>query len=404
MNGAVILADPRPVTDKTGVGHQDALDGLRAVAIAAVVLTHVAWATGNGALGGIFWTVVANGTVGVPIFFALSGLLLYRPWARAALRCAPVPRTRPYLRRRALRILPAYWVLLVVTMVVFNRGHLSSIRTWLEMVTLTQNYDPHPWWEQALGPNQMAPIWSLSVEATFYLVLPLLAAVLHRHALGGGVDGDLRARRLLSGLVAVMALSYAATAVVRFGLPYRWIFFWEHLLPRSLPYFGAGMIVAVLSEWAGQTRSRPVLRLVSTVGSMPGAAWLVAICAMVLAATPLATPVPGIPQIPQNGWQYLAVILLFTVVATALIAPVAFQPAHPMTKAVLGNRVMRRIGSISYGVFLWHQFVLGGWYYVTGRPIFDHDFGLVLVVTVAGSLVVAALSYVLIERPAQRLR
>lgn len=382
-------------------GHQDALDGVRTIAIALVVLTHVAWATGDSTLGGIYWSVIANGTVGVPIFFVLSGLLLYRPWARAALRAEPRPGTRPYLWRRGLRILPAYWVMLAVGMLVFNQAHLGSLRTWGEMITLTQNYALHPWWKQALGPVQMAPIWSLSVEAAFYLALPVLAAALHRFA-GVGGEPDGRARRLLYGLVAVVVATFGATAVVRFTLSYRWVFYWEHLLPRSMPYFAAGMAITVLVEWARHSE-RPA-RAVAAVGEMPGIAWTISGCALVLVSTPLGTPVPGIPQTPQNPWQYLATILLYTVVAVALIAPVACRPDHPMTRRVLGGPTMRGIGLISYGVFLWHQVVIGLWYLVTGRPIFQHDMALVLTATVVVSLLLAGLSYHLIEKPALSLK
>lgn len=400
---AATLSEPHaPV--RVGAGHQDALDGVRAIAIALVVLTHVAWVTGQSTLGGILWSVIANGTVGVPIFFTLSGLLLYRPWARAALRSTAVPRAWPYLWRRALRILPAYWLSLLVGMAVFNQGHLWSVRTWFEMVTLTQNYDLHPWWKQALGPVQMAPIWSLSVEAAFYLLLPFLAGALHRRAMRAGPEVDRRASRLLGGLAAVIGASFAVTAVFRFTLGYRWIFYWEHLLPRSLPYFAAGMILTVLAEWARQSDRSAAARLVASVGSMPGVAWVVSGCALVLVATPLATPVPQIPQTPQDAWQYLATIALHTVVAVALIAPVAFRPGHPLTTTVLGNPVVRGLGLISYGIFLWHQLVIGLWYLVTGRPIFQHDMALVLTATVAVSVVLAAVSHQVIEKPALLLK
>lgn len=403
----LVLSRESRAPAQPGAGHQDALDGVRTIAIALVVLTHVAWATGDSTLGGIYWSVIANGTVGVPIFFVLSGLLLYRPWARAALRSQPRPRPRPYLWRRGLRILPAYYVMLAFGMLVFNQAHLGSLRTWIEMITLTQNYALHPWWKQALGPVQMAPIWSLSVEVAFYLALPLLAAALHRFAARGaetaaGAQVDRTARRLLYGLAAVTVATFGATAAVRFSLSYRWIFYWEHLLPRSMPYFAAGMAITVLVEWARHSE-RPA-RVVAAVGAAPGIAWIISVCALVLVSTPLGTPVPGIPQTPQNPWQYLATILLYAVVAVALIAPVACRPEHPMTRRVLGGPTMRGIGLISYGVFLWHQVVIGLWYLVTGRPIFQHDMALVLTATVLVSLLLAGLSYQLIEKPALSLK
>src|SRR4051812_14569134 len=101
-------------------GHIDSLDGLRAIAAFVVVIFHVAYSTADLLTGSGAWRVVAHGDVAVPIFFALSGLLLYRPWARRTLVRGPAPKVRTYLWRRALRILPGYWAVVVVALVAFN--------------------------------------------------------------------------------------------------------------------------------------------------------------------------------------------------------------------------------------------------------------------------------------------
>jgi peptidoglycan/LPS O-acetylase OafA/YrhL len=81
-------------------GHQDALDGLRAVAAGAVLLANVGGLTGYTLTGTPASWVVSRGDVGVPVFFALSGLLLYRPWAAAVLARQPSPQLAAYLWRR----------------------------------------------------------------------------------------------------------------------------------------------------------------------------------------------------------------------------------------------------------------------------------------------------------------
>src|SRR6266516_1997197 len=87
------------------------LDGLRAVAALAVLLTHVAFQTGEvaRAAGG---AVLARLDAGVAVFFVLSGFLLYRPYALARASGTPRPSIRRYVLRRAARILPAYWLAL----------------------------------------------------------------------------------------------------------------------------------------------------------------------------------------------------------------------------------------------------------------------------------------------------
>ncbi|WP_232306798.1 acyltransferase family protein, partial [Thermobifida cellulosilytica] len=158
-------------------GHQPALDGMRALAALLVLVFHVATETGDALAPGAVGALLAGGDMAVPLFFALSGLLLYRPWAAAAIDGAPGPSVRAYLRQRAVRILPAYWLVAVVALLLWSREHLGSPRAWLEVLTLTFTYDPHPWWT-GTGPRGLGQIWSLCVEVSFYLLLPLLAAAL----------------------------------------------------------------------------------------------------------------------------------------------------------------------------------------------------------------------------------
>jgi peptidoglycan/LPS O-acetylase OafA/YrhL len=108
---------------------------------------------------------------------------LYRPFAAAVVRGVHGPNVRSYLRNRALRILPAYWVILLVTGVALGAALLrdaSSVLvvgwladqplTLLENVALAQSYDP---WTLLTG---VGPAWSL-IEVAFYVMLPLVAAL-----------------------------------------------------------------------------------------------------------------------------------------------------------------------------------------------------------------------------------
>src|ERR671921_757460 len=132
-----------------------ALDGLRAVAAIAVLLTHVAFRTGQtqaGAGGAVLARVDAGGAG----FFVLSGFLLY-PAAQPL---------RRYALRRAARILPAYWLLLAVVSVT---GSVPAAYWWLG-----QGYGTEP----LAGP--LTQTWSLVTEVAFYAVLPGLAALARR--------------------------------------------------------------------------------------------------------------------------------------------------------------------------------------------------------------------------------
>ncbi|MEO3786542.1 acyltransferase [Actinocorallia sp. B10E7] len=362
-----------------GPGHLAALDGLRAAAILLVVCTHVGAATGANWWGGIPWRMIGNGTVGVPIFFVLSGFLLYRPFARAALGDTDLPAVRGYLRRRALRVLPAYWLMLPFGLLVAENARAGQPFTWLQLVTLTHIYDPDRWWEG----ESLSSIWSLAVEAFFYLLLPLLAWAMHRWGRGS-------ARRLLAMALGLAAVSLAQAMIVRYAFDLKVVFYLEPLPPRTLGYFGLGMALAVMAERPGRWAAR--------IGAAPGVGWVIALCLLALVATPLGTPLSG----PQSAHQYLVAGLLFPAIAVAAVAPAALAPGHPFTRAVLGNRVAAGFGRISYGVFLWHTPILMAWYRWTGRPMFLGDFWLVLGVVLPLSLLVAVLSHDLVEQPLQR--
>ena len=155
---------------------------MRAVAALLVVATHAAFATGeltNGYLGAIY----ARFDIGVAIFFALSGFLLFRPWVVRRGHRIPVTLARPL---RAASAAPDHARLLVVVLAtfalytVFTPGPNPG-QTWhglLRYLTLTQIYtDDYLFTYLHPGLSQM---WSLAVEVAFYAALPALAYLLLR--------------------------------------------------------------------------------------------------------------------------------------------------------------------------------------------------------------------------------
>jgi peptidoglycan/LPS O-acetylase OafA/YrhL len=411
-------------TAPAGPGHQNALDGLRAVAALAVLAFHVGGHTGitfQGTLGG---RLGSRADVAVAIFFVLSGLLLYRPWAHATLAGGAAtgrPRTRTYLWRRALRILPLYWVLVAVALIVYSPGHIDSPVTWLRWLTLTQIYDFSPWWELP-GPHGLAHIWSLSTEVAFYLLLPLLAAALaayarfgegrrdrrgHRPRRGqrprpdrGGGEVARRGRRLLIALGALALISPAFNGWVILTHQNFQMYLW---LPRSLWWFAAGMAIAVLREWARLEPGR-VRTFCQTLAASPGTAWLIAVGAYAVACTDAGGPViPSSLRIPI--WENEARLALYLVVAACLVAPAAFQPANEtFVSWLFGNGTMRFLGRISYGIFLWQFVVIYGYYELIDRRPLTFDYFSVLIVTALGTVVLATVSHYLVEKPLMNLR
>ena len=359
-----------------------ALDAVRVIGALAVVAHHVGFATGLNVGDGPWAGWFARLDVGVAVFFVLSGFLLYRPWAHARATAQPLPDTRTYLWRRALRILPAYWVTVVVCLLVVPRNDDASAGDWLRHLTLTQIYETYGL-RHALGHT-----WSLATEAVFYLLLPV-AAVL-----------ALRGRRRAGRPVAILVVAALGTAawiallsagVLSLGKHTTW-------LPSYAVWFGAGMAMASVHV-SLRNDYLPRWRFLDELGRAPLACWAAALAVLAVATTPIAGP-RNLTE--PTAAQFGVKVALYTVVAVLVLLPAAFGPPT-RAKAVLGSGPARWSGLVSYGLFLWHPFVLEMIYEVTGRKEFTGDLASTFLTTVAGGLVLAALSYHLVERPFLRL-
>jgi len=190
-----------------------AVEGMRACAAIGVVVTHVAFETGHSA--GVDGRLFGRFDLAVAVFFALSGFLLWRSHAAAARGLGPRPASGHYLRSRVVRIMPAYVVAVVVILTLLPDGNHASPTVWLANLTLTQVYVPLT---LTAGLTQM---WSLSVEVSFYLVLPILAMLAARlpvRELAVGLDPVRCAARfesadLAAGLLLLVRCGHAARRV-----------------------------------------------------------------------------------------------------------------------------------------------------------------------------------------------
>lgn len=308
------------------------LTGIRAVAALLVMLTHAAYTTGKypqGYLG----LVYSRAEIGVPIFFVLSGFLLFGPWVRAAATGQPPPSVRRYSWHRVRRIMPAYVVTVVAAYLLYhfrtagpNPGH-----TWeglFRNLTLTQIYtDNYLYSFLHQGLTQM---WSLAVEAAFYVVLPLLAwlllVVLCRRQWRPGL--------LVAGLGALALISPAWLILVHSTdfLPDA-ARLW---LPTYLAWFIGGMLLAAL---------QPLGVRAYALICIP----LAAVCYFII-----ATPIGGEPTTSPNVmWEALAKALFYAVIATLVVAPLALGDRGWYSR-ILASRPMVFLGEISYEIFLIH--------------------------------------------------
>lgn len=346
-------------------GFLPAVEGMRACAAMGVVLTHVAFQTGH--TGGISGRVFGRFDLAVAVFFALSGFLLWRGHAAAARGLRPRPRTGHYLRSRIVRIMPGYLVAVVAILLLLPEAK-ADLTVWLANLTLTQIYVPLT---LTAGLTQM---WSLSVEVTFYLVLPLLALLARR----------LPVRARIGVIIAVAALSLLWVWIPFAGdtghNPWNWP-------PAFFSWFAAGMVLAELTVsphgWVHRLARRRVLMAA------------VAVVAFAIAASPLA----GLEGLhPGSVGQVTLKTAMGAVVAGALLAPLVLD--RPDTRhRILGSTVMVTLGRWSYGLFVWHLAALAMVFPMLGEFLFNGRMLVVLLLTLVFGFALAAVSYGLVEAP-----
>jgi peptidoglycan/LPS O-acetylase OafA/YrhL len=364
-------------------------DGLRAIAALTVVSYHVALRSGltrSAWFGPVWWELKG----GVAIFFVISGALLYLPYARALRDRSGLPDWRGYARRRAVRIVPAYWVVLTVMAVGPFHAAIFGPDAW-RYYGLSQIYAQHT----LLAGLGVA--WSLCAEVTFYLVLPLFAWLAARLASGRRGTGAARVQLALIGVAGVGSLALRGALAGSVNTPTQGATLMV-ALPGVLDWFAIGMAIAVLRaslEAGGAGRLR-----IGALARRPERCVLLAVA--VLAAT-----LPSQQADTFLPWYGLGTHLALGVASGLLVLSViAPAPAgEPRRRRVLRHPLLSWGGTISYGIYLWHLPVLDliAPHLMPAMPggALDET-GLTWLAVVAGAVVCGAASWYLVERPLQR--
>ncbi len=365
------------------------LNALRAVGAILVVLTHSAFNTGRINDG---WTgaMLARFDFGVTLFFVLSGFLLSRPWFLAAALGEHHPSARHYLWKRALRILPLYWIVVVIALAADPANDGSSPREWVSNLTLTQLYF------HGLLPSSLTQMWSLCTEVAFYVLLPLLCVVLT-----GRRPRGLDLRRVLVGVVVLSVLGVAWQVRVaqipgHEGHYAQW-------LPGYLPWFMVGMAFAACSAALTVTPDATRIgRVLDRLGADLTGCWILAAAVFAIACTPLAGPrlllTPG-------AWEAGAKVVLYTVAGAFFVLPLVFGPEREgWVRDRLSGPVPTWLGDISYGIFAIHLLVLNMVFWMLDLEVFTGRFLSVAALTLAITFALSSLSFYLLERPVLRAK
>lgn len=349
------------------------LDGLRAVAVLLVFGYHIGLKATplHRYVAPDFFYLQA----GVEVFFVLSGFLIYTPFVRAHLAGDAAPRPVDYLRRRALRIYPAYWAAFGLLLAV-GWIAVDGVGRTLQNLTLTQGYRQ----VEVMTGQGIEPAWTLCVEVSFYAFVPVWSALVRRVARPG------RALRTeLAGAVLLMAVG-----VVGVG--------WEEL--GSIPV-ALGVLFPHLATLGGGMLLAIVATARSTAPRLDGLARLVPpalVCWPLAFAAALRMPGQATSfQAPDGDWVVFA--LTQSLFGLLLAAPIMLG-AGGVVSRMLRWRPIAWVGLVSYGVYLWHYDVVfdlwpAAWEAGRLRAVLA-SLGLLAV-----SIALGSASYHLIERPAQ---
>jgi peptidoglycan/LPS O-acetylase OafA/YrhL len=372
------------------------LDGLRALAVVAVLLYHA----------GISW--LPGGFLGVEVFFVLSGYLI-TALLLAEWRTKGSVDVKAFWIRRARRLLPALYLLIVATLayaVVFLPGEVAGLRNdalaAFGYVTNWYLVLGHESYFEAVGrPSLLKHLWSLAVEEQFYVFWPLV------FWLGVSFGATRwRTRRVLMVALGGAAISVALmTALFVPGADPSRLYYGTDTRAAGL-LIGAALAIVwtpELRQPCSRSRSYPTVRGFKgdrvqgrfqrrwrwTVPTLLDALGLAALGTLVFLCLRL-----GEFDAPLYRGGLAAVSL-----ATAALIMALSHPQTRLGSALLGHRPLRWIGERSYGIYLWHWPV-----YMVTRPQLDVSFdGMpLLALRLVATVLLADLSYRYVETPIRR--
>jgi peptidoglycan/LPS O-acetylase OafA/YrhL len=357
---------PRPAGSETP--YLPGLDGVRAIAVAAVVAYHV----------GAPW--LPGGLLGVGVFFTLSGYLI-TSLLRSTWERADTLDLRHFWLRRARRLLPAVIMVLLVVLLAtaildasaVARREMEAIAALLYVSNWTTIAAGTSYFQRFSGPGPLDHLWSLAVEEQFYLAWPVILLALYK---------------LLRGHLRRMALVTLALALISFGI------MWLVAVPgfdNTRAYEGtdtrAGALLigaALAMVWRPSMLAKEISARGRLLINGLGTAGLVTI---------------GLLFVLTNEYSlslYRGVIVLLSV-ATALVVASTVHPASVIGR-LLGIRPLRWVGERSYGIYLWHVPIVA----FTPPAAFATLPLARAGVQVALIVLISALSWMLVEDPIRR--
>jgi peptidoglycan/LPS O-acetylase OafA/YrhL len=349
------------------LGHRRWLDGLRGVAVLAVLIYH--------------WQLIPGGSFGVDMFFVLSGFLitclLVEEWRdRGSINL------KHFYLRRMLRLWPAFLALLVSSYLYTHlaRPTADAVAFRREMIVAACYVANWPTLHQTSMPN-LGHTWSLSVEEQFYLLWPVLLAVM----LWAGLT-----RRKILTVVCVGILAAAA---------------WRAFLLGAHPPYGAARTALIARLYAGlDTRADALLcgclvGLLAVWGLLPKSQRALTALSWAAVASVLGLGYVFLNSTLDHFQFYRGGFTLVALMVAVIIVRLLVAPSR-MASGILESAPLVGVGRISYALYLYHL-PIGHWF---GAERLGWTVPLETLKVAGLSFAAATLSYFCIERPFLRLK
>jgi peptidoglycan/LPS O-acetylase OafA/YrhL len=389
--GSPRRAGTTPGTPDVRLPYSPGLDGLRALAVIAVLLYHadLAW--------------IPGGFLGVEVFFVISGYLItalllaeWRQRGRIDLKT--------FWLRRARRLLPALYVLLVVTLafaVVFLPAEVAGLRgDVLAAFGYVTNwyliFGQESYFEAVGRPSLLQHLWSLAVEEQFYLIWPPILAL----GLCIGATRLRRRRVLMVALFGAVASAVAMALLYTPGVDPSRIYYGTDTRATGLLCGGALAFLWAPGEKYSILEARHRRIMLAGKGRFRRRwGWTAPLLLDILGFAALGSLVWFCLHLGEfQPFLYMGGLALVGLATTATIMAVV----HPHTligARLLGSAPLRWIGVRSYGIYLWHWPV-----FMVTRPKIDVPFDgwPLLALRLAATAILADLSYRYIETPIRR--
>ena len=326
----------------------DVLDGIRALAILIVAWFHIwqqSWLRPPYlVIAGLrepvlnFEPLVRTGYIMVDVMLLISGFLLFLPYARHRVEGARRPSVKDFYVKRALRILPSYWLCVLVMLFAFALpAHGWRLDRWLRLdlithLTFTHVFDAHTY----VGTELNVVLWTLAIEVQFYLVFPLIARAFVRRPLW------------IWALLAGAGLAFRGFIVG----PRPDTSLWVNQLPAFLDVYANGMLAALL--YVHMARSIQHNRWTRLAGTALALVAALAIWQLVLRH---ASPSPAAHADPYETIRISQAKYRFLLSAYACVFILASANAGAFLRYLLSNKAMRVASAISFQYYIWHQFL-----------------------------------------------